>query len=189
MDKLSQEELLEYGNRFEISGVLFADAKEGHLIAFPDATFPLPTHNTQLSHEGWKELLFQLDTLGIIGLDKTVLRKSQRNIEQNVSWNVYRRDGYTCQYCNNSHVPLTVDHIVLWELMGDSVEGNLISACKKCNKTRASMSFEDWLKDAYLTRVMQGFGTQITIDAQLTKLKAMGIDALKLPLRKTQRSR
>ena len=63
----------------------------------------------------------------ITKLYKAVIRKCQRNIEQGVSWNVFRRDGYACRYCGNKEVPLTVDHLVLWEESGPSTEANLVS--------------------------------------------------------------
>ena len=182
---------MRFGNELEISGAVFSNGKESHTILFPETSFPsdLPVSTViSLSHEGWKELLHQLDTLGIEGLNKVVLRKSQRQIEQNVSWNVFRRDNYTCQYCGRNDVPLTVDHVVLWENMGDSVENNLISACRKCNKTRGNMSFEDWLKDKYLlANLKKAF--PLRVDKHIEGLRKFGEDAKKCPLRKTERSK
>jgi 5-methylcytosine-specific restriction endonuclease McrA len=80
---------------------------------------------------------------------KAILRKSQRLIEQRVSWAVFKRDGYRCRYCGAEGVPLTVDHLVLWEDGGPSVEENLVSACRPCNKTRGNMSYGDWLHSRY----------------------------------------
>jgi len=181
------EELLKYGDKLEISGMLLANGQEAELMLFPE-TGLVPLSIIQPTHEEWKTLLYQLDTLGVMGLNKVVLRKSQRNIEQTISWNVFRRDNYTCQYCGNNQVPLTVDHIVLWEKMGASVEENLISACKKCNKTRGNMEFPDWLKSEYLTlRVNGNWG--ISAHIHINDLSKMYDEALKVPLRQTQRQR
>jgi len=187
MKSFNEKDLLKYGDKLEISGMLLANGTEGELMMFPEAS-PILTTIIQPTHEEWKTLLYQLDTLGVEGLNKIILRKSQRNIEQTVSWNVFRRDKYTCQYCAKNDVPLTVDHIIRWENMGASVEDNLISACKKCNKTRGPMEFPEWLKDPYFLGVVRGFGMAQMSD-QVYKLSEMYQKALKVPLRQTQRNR
>src|SRR5580765_4979881 len=126
IEKFDQTQLLKYGDELEISGMLLGNGITSELILFPEASHT-PLTIIQPTHEEWKALLYQLDTLGVHDLNKVVLRKSQRNIEQTVSWNVFRRDNYTCQYCGRNDVPLTIDHLVLWEHMGDSCEDNLLS--------------------------------------------------------------
>lgn len=111
--------------------------------------------------DDWKELLRQGDLMETEVLSKcqegklykAVIRKCQRLIDQQVTWNVYRRDKYTCRYCGRNNVPLTVDHLVLWEDGGPSIEDNLVAACKKCNKTRGNTPYEEWLKSPYYKRV------------------------------------
>lgn len=191
MDRLvkkpfNRAEILKYGDKLEISGMLLANGVESELILFPEASIT-PLDIIQPTHEDWKDLLYQLDTLGVLGLAKIVLRKSQRNIEQTISWNVWRGDYYKCQYCAKGDIPLTVDHIVLWESMGASVEANLISACKKCNKTRGNMTFLDWMKSEYLNKALDtGWGPLGLKRAELMKRYE---EALKVPLRNTQRNR
>lgn len=187
---MDQDELLKFGNELEISGVLFANGQESRLMIFPEANEPKALRITKLTTEGWEELLNQLDTLGVRGLDKTILRKSQRQIETNVSWNVFRRDNYTCQYCGKNDVPLTVDHIVLWEKLGASSEDNLISACRKCNKTRGNESFEKWLINSYLTHAIAKWKVNAEEYAQhITYLSDMNKKAKAVPLRAGQRNR
>jgi 5-methylcytosine-specific restriction endonuclease McrA len=86
-------------------------------------------------------------------LAKIVIRKSTRQIEQGVSWAVFRRDKYKCRYCGKDDVPLTVDHLVLWEDGGPSIEENLVACCRKCNKTRGSMQYEKWLSSDYMKKL------------------------------------
>jgi hypothetical protein len=115
----------EFGNTIKIAGMILQGNEETFGVIFPDMN---PIHDdidlNRLSHEEWKELLFQLDIVETEILDpnnknqKIIVRKSQREIEQQVNWNVFRRDNYTCRYCGNDKTPLTVDHIVLWEQMG-----------------------------------------------------------------------
>jgi len=48
---------------------------------------------------------------------------------------------------------MTVDHVICWEESGPSIEANLVTACRKCNKLRGNMSYIDWLKCTdYLSR-------------------------------------
>jgi 5-methylcytosine-specific restriction endonuclease McrA len=69
-----------------------------------------------------KNLFIQLDVVETEVLDpanknqKVIVRKSQREVELQTNWNVFRRDNYNCRYCGNDHTPLTVDHVVLWEI-------------------------------------------------------------------------
>ena len=88
-------------------------------------------------------------------LFKAIVRKSQRQIDQSVSWKVYRRDNYSCRYCGNNQIPLTVDHLVLWENGGPSTENNLVSSCKKCNRTRGNLEYVSWLSHEYYHKVSQ----------------------------------
>lgn len=186
-----EAEILKYGDKLEISGMLLANGVEGELILFPEATYT-SLMVVSPTHEQWKTLLYQLDTLGVHGLNKVVLRKSQRNIEQTISWNVFRRDNYTCQYCAKNDIPLTVDHIILWEKMGASVEENLISACKKCNKTRGNLEFPEWLQSKYFIGEFGNWaikeGNQFMSD-KLKELQDRYEGAKKVPLRNTQRNR
>lgn len=189
---MNEENLLRFGNELEMSGVIFANGKEAHLVLFPEANIDVVDHPKKKIHimntSGWVELLNQLDTLQVVGLNKVILRKSQRQIEQGVTWNVFRRDNYTCQYCGKNDVPLTVDHIILWEKDGATAEDNLVSACRKCNKTRGNMEFDEWLDGEYFTKAhTKGFGHEGII--HLDFLEEMGEKAKKVPLRPTPRSR
>lgn len=181
----------ELGNQIEIAGMVLQGKGKTYNIMFPTADkteyeFVYP------SQEEWKKILFQLDTLEVeLFLDKpkeakVVVRKSQRNIEQGISWNVFRRDNYTCRYCASNNVPLTVDHLVLWENMGQTVEENLISACRKCNKTRGNTKFEKWIESEYYKNKISNF--EDPIQAHKYNLNIWEL-AQKLPLRTSLRSR
>jgi hypothetical protein len=181
----------EFGSTIKLAGMVLSGNGMFRIIYFPEENDPFntPYSKNKLSHEEWKELLFQLDVVETEVLDpsnkgqKIIVRKSQREIEQQVNWNVFRRDNYTCRYCGNDKTPLTVDHIVLWERMGASVEDNLITACRKCNKTRGNMLYPDWLNSDYLKKVWKG-------DHQgLMDLVKAGEVAQAVPLRITKRGR
>lgn len=123
-----------------------------------------------MTREQWVTFLRQTDILETEVLTKAgddqkiikaILRKSARQVAQDVSWAVYRRDGYACRYCGKDDVPLTVDHLVLWEEGGPSTEENMLSACKKCNKTRGNTQYPDWLNHEFYKRVSKGLKPEV----------------------------
>ncbi len=192
------QDLLKYGNEWQIQGVVFGNGMDNSIVLFPEAsnTFQDELGVIQPNHEEWKELLYQLDTLGVEVLGpngKIILRKSQRQIEQNIAWNVFRRDQYQCRYCGNDKVALTVDHVVLWEDMGDTVEDNLISACKKCNSTRGNMPYLDWIVSPYYKKVKSlslGHSVHDFIYDKSHKMNEEAwVTAQRVPLRQNKRSR
>lgn len=59
---------------------------------------------------------------------------SRENISNSVRFKVFKRDHFTCQYCGRSGVELEVDHIEPVSKGGTNDIGNLITACKDCNR-------------------------------------------------------
>lgn len=190
--KFTDLELKDLGHEIEIGGMILQGKGKTYAVMFPTSELDHP-ELVQMDHEDWKKLLYQVDTLETILFPnkpheaKVVVRKSQRNIEQTVSWNVFRRDDYTCQYCASKTSVLTVDHIVLWEDMGASVEDNLITACRKCNKIRGNMDYEDWLKTDFIKKHLAN--NWVDAMKQLTKLNLAWTIAKQVPLRQSVRNR
>ena len=140
------------GNTLEISGVLYTDSIQDVLIMLPEEVAVEPIQLMYPTQDQWQQIVRQSDLKEVEGMDKgkkIILRKSTRQIETKIMWEVFRRDNFTCRYCSNDKVPMTVDHVVLWEEMGPSVPMNLITSCKKCNNARGSMQYEDWLRSPY----------------------------------------
>lgn len=151
--------LMKLGHEIQMVGVIYRDSNDQYEFFLPDEQVgfcPSDTskcHTFPLTNEDWTKFLLQTDTLETEvsqmkngKLIKAIVRKSQRQIDQNISWAVYRRDNYACVYCGRNDVPLTVDHIDLWEDGGRSIEENLLTCCKNCNKTRGNMKYEDWIQ-------------------------------------------
>lgn len=88
-------------------------------------------------------------------LEKAIIRKSQRQIDSQVSWNVFRRDNFMCRYCGTEKLSLTVDHLVCYEDGGPSIEANLVACCRKCNKIRGDTAYAAWLRHPYYIEVSQ----------------------------------
>ncbi len=123
-----------------------------------------------MDDEDWRRFIRQTDLLETEVLSKTehgklaktILRKSQRVIENRVSWEVYKRDGYRCRYCGRDGVPLTVDHLICWEQGGPSNNpGNLASSCRKCNKVRGNIPYEEWLNHEYYLKVSKNLTQEV----------------------------
>ena len=161
--KLNELNFYDIGNKLGLVGAVFGDDDQAYLLLFPDQSYPDKVKLLELTLDDWKKVVKQLDILEVEvlrkgkdgNLGKAILRKTQRLIEQRVSWAVFKRDGYKCRYCGKDDVPLTVDHLVLWENSGPSTEDNLLAADRKCNKTRGNLEYKDWLEHPYYRKVSQ----------------------------------
>jgi hypothetical protein len=152
--------LLEVGHTITMIGALYEGHGKAFALLFPDCSDEagqwFPPHLMQMTLEDWQAFLLQTDTLPVEAFPdgspaKAILRKASREVDTIVSWAVYRRDRYQCRYCGRNDVPLTVDHVIRWEERGPWTQENLVTACRKCNKTRGDMPYADWLQsEAYL---------------------------------------
>ena len=170
--RLSDLDLLSVGHEIQLAGAIYSG--QGKLLLLPlvdeDAMeWPAPDVLTMDEAE-WEQFLRQTDVLDVQGA-KAILRKSQRQIDQTIAWKVYKRDGYRCRYCGREG-PLTVDHIDLWEDGGATVEQNLVSACRRCNKTRGSMLYEKWMYSEEYGKLSKD------LPAQIKSLNTLLIDHL-----------
>lgn len=57
--------------------------------------------------------------------------------------NVFKRDGYVCQYCGQVTRDLTLDHVIPRSRGGGSTWENLVSACRACNHKKADRTPEE----------------------------------------------
>jgi hypothetical protein len=171
--ELKDIDLLQIGHTIQISGMMMSDGDgKTYLIPLPGELIGTLI-GLNLSFEDWKKFLRQSDIQEVEvlandegKLKKAIIRKSTRQIDQKVSWNVYRRDDYACRYCGRDDIPLTVDHIVLWEEGGPSIEENLVTSCKRCNKTRGNIQYKDWVvSDQYydLSKNLSGFAIRLNL--------------------------
>lgn len=189
MEQIHGIDLLEIGSKRTMIGIVLG-GEDHYLLMFPEEEInPVALHEFCLSTEEWEKMLHQMDTLETEvtegkNLPKIILRKSQRNIEQNVSWEVFRRDEFKCRYCGDDKSPMTVDHVITWETMGPSITKNLVCACKKCNRIRGNMSYEDWLQTDYYKKVSKN------IQDRVKSLNLSLLEEIKsIPLRVHKRNR
>lgn len=162
--KLKDIDILRVGHEIQIAGAVFADSGNLYLCLLPDEPAGGRKIETlDMDSEDWKKFIQQTDMLETEVLAKAkdgtlakiILRKSARQVDQGVSWKVFKRDGYACAYCGAEGIPLSVDHLVTWEDGGPTIEDNLLTACRKCNKTRSNLSYADWLKHPFYLKVSQ----------------------------------
>jgi hypothetical protein len=189
--KLSDVGVLKFGNTVQLVGGVWAGEDKAYLCLFPEEAGrvftalndageeqahlsqetgdPLEIVELSMDSEEWQQFLRQTDLMETEilakdksgGLVKAIARKSNRQIDQNVSWRVFKRDGYACRYCGKNDVPLTVDHLVRWEEGGPSIEANLLAACRKCNRTRGNQYYDDWLRSGYYKQVSLGLAPDV----------------------------
>ncbi len=55
---------------------------------------------------------------------------------------VFRRDGYSCQYCGESARELTLDHVVPKHMGGDHSWTNIVTACARCNHIKGGRTLQ-----------------------------------------------
>jgi HNH endonuclease len=182
MAKLSDLNLLDVGNTIQLVGAIWHGEGKMYLCMFPESNGGLydeanaefwfgddgeggtaEVETLNMDSEEWNKFIKQTDlleteVLSAAGEDgklaKIIIRKSARNIAQNVSWEVYDRDGYKCRYCGvGPGIPLTVDHLVLWEEGGPNLHANLVTADKRCNRKRGNLPYDQWLEHPYYKKV------------------------------------
>jgi 5-methylcytosine-specific restriction endonuclease McrA len=76
----------------------------------------------------------------VIRLDKMV--KRPRPTIKLTKREVLRRDNYTCQYCGQHTLALTVDHLIPRHLGGEHTWQNLVAACPGCNHRKGGRTVE-----------------------------------------------
>jgi len=67
---------------------------------------------------------------------------------------VFERDNYTCLYCGKGRekdgARLVCDHVDALARGGGNELGNLVTACKECNRAKGTKAIEDFSIRAYL---------------------------------------
>jgi 5-methylcytosine-specific restriction endonuclease McrA len=56
---------------------------------------------------------------------------------------IFRRDGFTCQYCGARSARMTIDHLVPRHRGGDHSWENLVTACSACNLRKGGRTLQE----------------------------------------------
>jgi len=153
-------DLMKLGKTIQLEGVVVGEGGRLYVLLLPDESESVPFVTTSvhgLTLEEWKRVIRQSDIVETEVLAnaresetaKVILRKAGKQISAGVSWKVFERDNYTRCYCGITGVPMTVDHLVTWESGGVSIEDNLLTSCRKCNKVRGDTPFGEWIRCIY----------------------------------------
>jgi len=172
--KFSDIKVTDIGTTIQMVGAVYASNEASIVFPFPGCLRETRLPSTllcehgrvevvEMTDEDWKVMLRQADVVEVEAtvqaedgsLQKAIVRKSQRQIDSQVSWNVFRRDNFMCRYCGTEKLSLTVDHLVRWEDGGPSIEANLAACCRKCNKVRGDTAYAAWLRHPYYVEVSQ----------------------------------
>ncbi len=149
---LADLDILEVGHTIQLGGAIWTGNGKVYLVPLPDEDLVGEHELLVMDTAQWERFLNQSDVLDVRGPGKAILRKSQRQVDQWIAWEVFKRDGYQCRYCGKE-APLTVDHVILWEQGGATVAENLVSACRRCNKLRGSKEYTVWMIGSDYRRV------------------------------------
>lgn len=169
MAKFSDLPLHTFGHSVQMAGAVYVGDGKSYLFVFPDDALEGDLERVETTLDDWKALVRQTDMLdmGLLvkqedgSVRKAIYRKSERQIDQSVTWAVFRRDGYSCRYCGKNDVPLTVDHLILHHEGGPSIEANLLSSCRKCNKVRGDIQYVDWVKHPFYVERAKGLSPAV----------------------------
>ena len=94
-----------------------------------------------MNGRGWiKTVTLAYPRPSIIRLEKMIKRPRPRI--RLTKREILRRDEFTCQYCGNHTVYLTIDHIVPRRLGGTHTWDNLVAACPPCNHRKGGRTLE-----------------------------------------------
>lgn len=193
MTKFSDINLLSIGNTVQMVGAVYSGEGRTYLMFFPEEVADEAKHEiVEMGLDEWRQLIRQADLLEVEVMDrakdgelvKVIMRKSARQVDEGSRWKVFQRDGYRCRYCGKTGVPLTVDHLICWESFGPTIEANLATSCKKCNKVRGETPYDQWIRSQHYLQVSRG------LDEKTRKLNEDVLFTLaNIPLRTTARGR
>lgn len=157
------------GTELYIAGFILAGNDEIPIaVLFPNTEIvpgvkPIGFHETEFMAFGptlkeYETIIRQIDIheVEITQNDgsKAIVRMSQRALDNAITWKCFERDEYKCRYCGQTGIPLTYDHVYLWEKGGENTIENGVTACRKCNKQRGNMDYKDWLEsDIYHRKI------------------------------------
>lgn len=179
--------MLQVGNDYQIAGLVFSGADKSFILTLPHKHEDIHENlcHLKLDQQGVLDLLKQLDLLEVeifakdaSGITKQIVRKSQRQIDNIMQWQVFKRDNYACRYCGRDGIPMSVDHVIVWEEGGPTIADNLVTSCKSCNRDRGSMPYDQWLgspiyakKSKNLTEKQKNANIMVAMD--LPRLQGM----------------
>lgn len=112
-----------------------------------------------ISYKGNADILAEYpETFGVVNPNLTINKPSIIRVFTYVKMNfqkvpltrenIFKRDDFECVYCGkNERKNLTLDHVIPQSKGGPNSWDNLVTACKKCNNEKASLTLEEYGKE------------------------------------------
>lgn len=77
------------------------------------------------------------------------LKRSRLYTTNNKAWKsltleVFKRDNYTCKYCQKKGCKLEADHVIPFSKGGGNEIENLVASCVTCNRQKKDKSIEEF---------------------------------------------
>lgn len=74
-------------------------------------------------------------------------QKPRRSVEPAIRARILVRDNYCCRYCGSKwpDVVIEVDHVIAVINGGTDNDDNLVAACMDCNRSKGTLSLDDFL--------------------------------------------
>lgn len=185
--RLSDLNIYDVGNTIQLYGAIYASGDKVYLIPLPgedkEDLSNLDVELLDLNPAEWERFLNQTDIVEFVGPNKAVLRKTQRQIDSVMQWQVWERAGYRCEYCGEKK-PLTIDHIICYESSGATTKPNLLSVCKHCNKVRGNTPYEEWIVSDKYNKISKNLSAEqrkINLDLvnNLEYLKTLNVNKVR----------
>lgn len=105
----------------------------------------------------------------------------RRPIRLGVRFEIFKRDGFTCQYCGKKppEALLEVDHIVPVAKGGENDESNLITSCFECNRGKSARPLGEVLPATNIDRAaeIEERALQAQAYAEAVMLKARAVSS------------
>ena len=83
------------------------------------------------------------DTDSFLGEEHFSTRPA-RHVWRVIRQRILERDSFTCRYCGARGGRLECDHIIPVARGGGSEDGNLTTACYRCNRSKRDKTLEEW---------------------------------------------
>lgn len=141
------------GNDYQVRGVILGDGDNELRLLLKDEYDAKNHFDVEMTPEMWDQWFkFSDDPVLLMYGDeskrviKAIVRKCTRQVIEDVRWQVYRRDAFTCQYCGAKDRPLTFDHYLAQVYGGPWTVENGLTACRPCNKAKGHKTIAEWEK-------------------------------------------
>ena len=94
---------------------------------------------------------------------------------------VIHREDHRCIYCNRKPGRFTLDHVIPRSANGPTIPGNIVAACKRCNKAKGNRPVEEYLsrRPQVLARVQTHLKRPMAAAAHLNTIIPKLLDELR----------